>query len=372
MRKFWMLIKVLTAFRDLRVRNTHQPTTMSVACCNPALVCCTSATTNDPIHDIFNYSASAGSFFFPPAKNSILVPVKDFLNTKQQRTGNGKQAVSGKVQESEKHFFGLLAAGNAGAMVVPMNINQRKIRHSPFGIADSKALLVVRINRIIKFLRHNGIFIIALLPTNLFFTQKNFGQTATVTFDYTGATFTCGADNTYTSSSTSLTVPATGIPAGATITGISFQASYGVAFGTTNITFILNGTSIGGFSATTATCVTGTISSVSIPLFNKTGPNTLAVTISGGTFPEVSNGVFAETYTNCLAITASATKNDVSCFNANSGTIVVTGSGGTVPYTFSINNGTNYQASNTFNNLPAGTYQIRVNDTNGCESRTVQ
>ena len=37
--------------------------------------------------------------------------------------------------------------------------------------------------------------------------------------------------------STSLTVPTTGIPAGATITGISFTAHYGVFLGTTNITF---------------------------------------------------------------------------------------------------------------------------------------
>lgn len=78
------------------------------------------------------------------------------------------------------------------------------------------------------------------------------------------------------------------------------------------------------------------------------------------------------TYTVCPTISASATKNDVKCFNTSTGEIVVSGSGGTSPYTFSINNGTTYQASGTFSNLPAGTYKIRVKDANGCESKPVQ
>ncbi len=74
----------------------------------------------------------------------------------------------------------------------------------------------------------------------------------------------------------------------------------------------------------------------------------------------------------CPTITASATKNDVQCFNTSTGQIIVSASGGTAPYTFSINNGTSYQASNTFSGLPIGTYQIRVKDANGCESKSVQ
>ncbi len=74
----------------------------------------------------------------------------------------------------------------------------------------------------------------------------------------------------------------------------------------------------------------------------------------------------------CPSITASATKNDVQCFNTSTGQIIINGSGGTAPYTFSINNGTSYQSSGTFNNLPVGTYQIRVKDANGCESKSVQ
>ena len=65
-------------------------------------------------------------------------------------------------------------------------------------------------------------------------------------------------------------------------------------------------------------------------------------------------------------------QSNITCFSTSTGTIVVGGSGGTGTFTFSINNGGSYQASDTFNNLPAGVYQIRVKDSNGCESKQVQ
>jgi hypothetical protein len=74
----------------------------------------------------------------------------------------------------------------------------------------------------------------------------------------------------------------------------------------------------------------------------------------------------------CPTVTASATSTNVLCNGTNTGQIIVSGSGGATPYTFSINNGASYQSSNTFNNLPTGTYQIRVKDNNGCESKAVQ
>ncbi len=69
------------------------------------------------------------------------------------------------------------------------------------------------------------------------------------------------------------------------------------------------------------------------------------------------------------------TKNDLSCFQNSTGQIVITGVGGTAPYTYSIDNGTNYSSpvpTGTFNNLSAGTYKVRVKDNNGCESKSVQ
>jgi len=71
---------------------------------------------------------------------------------------------------------------------------------------------------------------------------------------------------------------------------------------------------------------------------------------------------------------ASATKNDITCFNAGDGQIVVTGANGTAPYTYSIYNGVahspypDYQSGSTFSGLAPGQYQIRVKDNNQCES----
>jgi hypothetical protein len=74
--------------------------------------------------------------------------------------------------------------------------------------------------------------------------------------------------------------------------------------------------------------------------------------------------------------TASATKTDISCFNAHNGQIVVTGSSGREPYTYSIyngllNEGVTYHPENTFGNLDPGEYKIRVKDSNGCESTQI-
>jgi large repetitive protein len=51
--------------------------------------------------------------------------------------------------------------------------------------------------------------------------------------------------------------------------------------------------------------------------------------------------------------------------NSNNGSITATGSGGTVPYTYSINGGA-FVASGVFNNLIPGTYNIQVRDNTGC------
>jgi hypothetical protein len=119
------------------------------------------------------------------------------------------------------------------------------------------------------------------------------------------------------------------------------------------------------------------------------GSNSIAtINSSTGVIAPVASGTATMTYTlspsGCTTrtgtrtVTVSATpttsfiKTDVLCFNTSTGTIVVTGIGGASPYTYSINNGTSYQAGSTFNNLPAQVYKIRVKDNNGCESKSVQ
>ena len=65
------------------------------------------------------------------------------------------------------------------------------------------------------------------------------------------------------------------------------------------------------------------------------------------------------------AITASATAGPILC-NTSVTTVAVTANGGTGTFTYSLD-GTNFQASNTFTNVPAGTYNaITAKDANGC------
>ena len=55
------------------------------------------------------------------------------------------------------------------------------------------------------------------------------------------------------------------------------------------------------------------------------------------------------------------------CFGDSNGSITLNVTDGMPPYEYSIDNGTNYQTSNLFVNLPAATYPVRVRDANGCE-----
>lgn len=56
--------------------------------------------------------------------------------------------------------------------------------------------------------------------------------------------------------------------------------------------------------------------------------------------------------------------NDIDCHDANNGSIIVSASGGTTPYQYSLD-GINYQAANTFTGLSAGTYTVTVRDAEG-------
>ena len=66
------------------------------------------------------------------------------------------------------------------------------------------------------------------------------------------------------------------------------------------------------------------------------------------------------------AFNPSASTTDVSCFGGSNGTVTVNNVNGAAPFRYSINNGLNYQLSNTFTGLVAGTYTVTVVDANGC------
>ena len=69
-------------------------------------------------------------------------------------------------------------------------------------------------------------------------------------------------------------------------------------------------------------------------------------------------------------MTANVTPTDVLCNGTSTGSITVgTPTPGTAPFQYSLN-GTVWQSSNIFNNLPVGTYTIYFQDANGCVGQT--
>lgn len=64
-------------------------------------------------------------------------------------------------------------------------------------------------------------------------------------------------------------------------------------------------------------------------------------------------------------LSAVVTKTDVLCNGEATGELTVTVSGGTGPYQYSID-GINFQSSNVFTSLPAGSYTIEVHDASNC------
>jgi len=67
---------------------------------------------------------------------------------------------------------------------------------------------------------------------------------------------------------------------------------------------------------------------------------------------------------------AIAIPNITECFLGNEGNIQVSGSGGTPPYLYSINNGLDFQENPVFEALESGTYEVTVKDSNQCEYQT--
>ena len=97
--------------------------------------------------------------------------------------------------------------------------------------------------------------------------------------------------------------------------------------------------------------------------FNNLGAGNYTYTVFDNQGCAVS-GSFTVAATTTIAASVVQTST-IACAGAQTANLVVTPSGGTAPYSYSIDNGAD-QASNTFNNLGAGTYTIGVIDANGC------
>ncbi|MGJ8659795.1 MAG: beta strand repeat-containing protein, partial [Cellulophaga fucicola] len=65
-------------------------------------------------------------------------------------------------------------------------------------------------------------------------------------------------------------------------------------------------------------------------------------------------------------LTVSTASTDILCSGEAQSTITITAGGGETPYQYSIDGGSTFQPTNTFNNLPANSYNIVVRDANNC------
>lgn len=77
---------------------------------------------------------------------------------------------------------------------------------------------------------------------------------------------------------------------------------------------------------------------------------------------------FSITILNPLPLTiVSQTVSNTSCFNVNDGSIMVSASGGTVPYNFTLNPSNQTNSTGSFVNLEQGHYTVQITDANSCQ-----
>lgn len=151
---------------------------------------------------------------------------------------------------------------------------------------------------------------------------------------------------------------------------------------------------------TNVTCSGAATGSILVSPSGGTAPYDFSID-GGATYPVIDlathtfSGLAAGTYNisvrdanNCIVaatpvtitqpasgVSAITTPTNATCFGGNDGSILITPSGGTGPYDFSIDGGTSYPvtglATHTFTGLTAQNYNIRVRDVNGCQSSVI-
>ena len=139
-------------------------------------------------------------------------------------------------------------------------------------------------------------------------------------------------------------------------------------------------------NVTNVSCFGGNDGSLSVNASGATAPYQYRIAGPGGVWQNSNtfNGLIAGTYTiviqdnnSCsqsiititeptILVVNQGTVTNVSCFGGNDGSLSVNASGATAPYQYSIDGGTTWQNSNTFNTLTAGTYTIDIKDNNNC------
>lgn len=157
-----------------------------------------------------------------------------------------------------------------------------------------------------------------------------------------------------------------GPPADLNATASSSPTSCGPPAGTITVT-VPTGTApftyvLDGGAPQTVAASTYTFTNVAV------GPHTVVVTDASG----VCNSIVPITVTQNNNLTANAIPNGTSCSGVNNGSISVTPTAGTAPYTFILNPGNIIQAGSTalYTGLAAGSYTITITDASGCTTAT--
>ncbi|MBK6990183.1 MAG: SprB repeat-containing protein [Bacteroidetes bacterium] len=157
-------------------------------------------------------------------------------------------------------------------------------------------------------------------------------------------------------------------------------------------TYVVTATGANACSATASVTITGPASALvasasqDAPILCNGGSTTVTVSATGGTAPYTGTGTFSatagsNTYTvtdanGCTssstvevtqpsALLLSLTHENALCFGESTGSITAVGTGGTGPYTYSLNS-LPAQTSGFFGGLAAGNYFVDVKDANGC------
>lgn len=72
-----------------------------------------------------------------------------------------------------------------------------------------------------------------------------------------------------------------------------------------------------------------------------------------------------------VVMSAIATKTDALCPGSATGSLIITPSGGTPPYTYRLGSTGTFVTTNTFNNLKPGSYRVYIIDANGCSGFSI-
>jgi hypothetical protein len=156
--------------------------------------------------------------------------------------------------------------------------------------------------------------------------------------------------------------------------GVSCSGGSGVAIGLANSQTSVNYQLYRSGTTAVGTPVPGSTGSP-ISFGNQAIAGTYTVVATTATGGCTSNMTGNATVSISTPVASIAGKTDITCYAANDATLTISASGGTSPYTFSINDGATYQAATGTDLrlytglLPDVAYKIKVRDANLCISK---